>query len=337
MEMDKISIIVPAYNIEHYIENTVKSICDQTYRNLEIILVDDGSMDRTPEILDRLAEKDDRIRVIHKENGGATSARLCGVKVATGEWIGFVDGDDYIEPEMYEMLIGNAKKYGADISHCGYQMIFPSRVDYYYNTGCLAEQDNLTGLKDLLEGSFIEPGLWNKLFRKTLFYNLMHDNVMDNKIKNYEDLLMNYYLFQSARKTVYYDICPYHYVLRPNSAATSGMNEHKLRDPIRVMSKICEETVECPELNHLAEKRLTGQMIDAAVMPLGQQPDVISSFRREMCVELRKRLPYVLKSSYMGIKLKSKAVWVSIWPASYRFVHTIYAKAIGLDRKYRVE
>ena len=75
METDKISIVVPAYNIEHYIESTVKSICDQTYRNLEIILVDDGSMDHTPEILDRLAEKDNRIFVIHKRNGGVTSAR----------------------------------------------------------------------------------------------------------------------------------------------------------------------------------------------------------------------------------------------------------------------
>ena len=337
METDKISIVVPAYNIEHYIESTVKSICDQTYRNLEIILVDDGSMDHTPEILDRLAEKDNRIFVIHKRNGGVTSARLCGVEVATGEWIGFVDGDDFIEPEMYEILIENAKKYGADISHCGYQMVFPNRVDYYYNTGRLAEQDNLTGLKDLLEGSFIEPGLWNKLFHRTLFHSLLHDDVIDCTIKNYEDLLMNYYLFQFAKKSVYYDICPYHYVLRPNSAATSVVNEHKLRDPIRVMSRICKETVERPELNYLTEKRLTGQMIDAAVMPLGQQPDLISPFRREMRGELRKRLPYILGCSNMGFKLKSKALWASIWPASYCFAHTVYAKARGLDRKYSVE
>ena len=110
-----ISVIIPIYNVSQYLSQCIDSVLAQSYRDLEIILVDDGSMDRTPEILDRLAEKDDRIRVIHKENGGATSARLCGVKVATGEWIGFVDGDDYIEPEMYEMLIGNAKKYGADI------------------------------------------------------------------------------------------------------------------------------------------------------------------------------------------------------------------------------
>lgn len=337
METDKISIIVPVYNIEHYIENTVKSICKQTYRDLEIILVDDGSTDHTSEILDRIAEKDRRIYVIHKENGGVTSARLCGVGAATGEWIGFVDGDDYIEPEMYEILIGNAKQYGADISHCGYRMVFPSRVDYYYNTGRLVEQDNLTGLKDLLEGSFVEPGLWNKLFRKTLFHSLLHDDVMDYTIKNYEDLLMNYYLFRFAKKSVYYDICPYHYVLRPNSAATSGMNEHKLRDPIHVMNRISLETAQCPDLNCLVERRLIRQMIEAAVMPEKQQPDGIVSLQVEARNELRKRLPDVLKSPSFGVKLKCMALWASILPSSYALIHTAYEKARGFDRKYKVK
>ena len=184
MNENKISVIVPVYNIENYIEKTVESIRNQTYKNLEIILVDDGSSDNSGRILDEIAAKDSRIQVIHQENGGVTSARIAGIKIATGDWIGFVDGDDFIEPDMYQRLLENALKYSAQISHCGYQMVFPSRVVYYYNTGRLVQQDKLTGLYDLLDGSFIEPGLCNKLFHKTLFHSLLHEGLIDLSIKN---------------------------------------------------------------------------------------------------------------------------------------------------------
>lgn len=131
-----------------------------------------------------------------------------------------MDGDDLIAPEMYQRLIKNALEYDADISHCGYQMVFPNgRVDYYYNTGRLVEQTHAESLRDLLEGAFVEPSLWNKLFRKTLFVELQAK--MDLSIKINEDVLMNYYLFKAAQRAVYEDFCPYHYVLRKGSAATS--------------------------------------------------------------------------------------------------------------------
>ena len=172
MDENKISVIVPVYNIENYIEKTVESIRNQTYKNLEIILVDDGSSDNSGRILDEIAAKDSRIKVIHQENGGVTSARISGIKMATGEWIGFVDGDDFIEPDMYDVLLKNAIKHQADISHCGYQMVFQNRTDYYYNKGRIILQDKETGLKDLIEGKYVEPCLCNKLFRKSLFQNL---------------------------------------------------------------------------------------------------------------------------------------------------------------------
>ena len=158
MDMDcKISVIVPTYNIENEITRCVESILRQTYQNLEIILVNDGSTDGTLNVLQELSQRDPRIRVINKSNEGVTRARLDGVKAATGDWIGFVDGDDYVEPMMFETLLENVYQYDADISHCGYQMVFPSRVDYYYNTGRVVQQDHITGLKDLLIGAFIEP------------------------------------------------------------------------------------------------------------------------------------------------------------------------------------
>lgn len=190
---EKISIIIPVYNLEKYIKRTAESVLKQTYTNIEVIIVDDGSSDESWKIIQKIADKDNRVIPIHQENGGVTSARLKGVRRSTGEWIGFVDGDDEIESDMYEILLNNAKKYNADISHCGYQMIFEDgRVNYFHNTGCLVQQDRTTGLKDLLDGSLVEPGLCNKLFHKNLFHSLLHSTVMNEDIKINEDLLMNY-------------------------------------------------------------------------------------------------------------------------------------------------
>lgn len=332
---EKISIIVPAYNIENYIENTVKSICQQTYKNLEIMLVNDGSTDNTPKIIDELAKTDARIRVWHQQNGGVTKARLAGVEIATGEWIGFVDGDDYIEPDMFQHLIDNAHRYQADISHCGYQMVFPSRVDYYYNTGRLEEQDKITGIRDLLSGSFIEPGLCNKLFHKTLFHNLLHDGKMDTSIKINEDLLMNFYLFMEADRSIYEDFCPYYYMVRSGSAATSKVNESKLRDPLLVQRTIKRELPKNSDLLRIVDNRIAGQLISLSTIHLGEHKKLILPYRRRARKELRQMLPSILRGKFSR-KIKILSIWTSIWPASYSVVHDMYAHIKGTDRKYEV-
>ena len=331
----KISIIVPAYNIKDYIRNAVDSICKQTYKNIEIILVNDGSTDETPAILGEIARTDERIKIIHKENGGVTSARLRGVQEATGDWIGFVDGDDFIEADMYECLLKNAIKYDADISHCGYQMVFPSRTDLYYGTGRFVEQDQKTGQKDLLEGSFIEPGLWNKLFHITLFHNLLQDQKMDLSIKNNEDLLMNFYLFQKAKKSVYIDECYYHYLLRKNSASTAELNDNKLKDPLKVLKALEKETENELDLQIIVQRRIVAQLIRGASLSLGEQRKLIEPYREEMRKELKERLPKILRQDY-SVKQKIMAIWVCIWPASYGWVHKVYEKFAGLDKKYEV-
>ena len=230
-----ISIIVPVYNISKDLPNCLNSILAQTYPNIEVVAVDDGSIDSSGAILDHYAEKHSNIRVIHKENGGVTSARLRGIQEATGEWIAFVDGDDEVEPDMYERLLSNAKMYDAQISHCGYQLCLPDgRVNYFYNTGILVKQDQKTALRELLSGSIIEPGLCNKLFHKSLFHSLLHGKAFDTSIKINEDLLMNFYLFSAADTSVFEDWCPYHYMAREGSATRAKRNPHKIYDPIRV-------------------------------------------------------------------------------------------------------
>ena len=330
-----ISVIVPVYNIAPYLPRSVSSILAQTYGELEVIAVDDGSSDDSLAVLHKLAAQDARIRVIHQENKGVTQARLTGVAAAKGEWIGFVDGDDEIEPDMYERLLRNAEEYHADISHCGYQMVFPDRVDYYYNTGRLIRQDRRSALQALIEGSFIEPGLWNKLFHKTLFHSLLHSDAVDCSIKNMEDLLVNFYLFREAGSAVYEDLCPYHYMIRNGSAATSGVNEHKLRDPLSVLKTIKRETAGDELLQRTVNGRIAACLIGLATMPLGNQRELIQPYRDSARRELRELVPELMRGGYSG-RTRLLSAWAALWPWSYAAVHRVYARLKGTDRKYEV-
>lgn len=331
---DLISVIVPAYNIRAYLPRCLDSLLAQTYENLEIIAVNDGSTDGTADVLDVYAQKDPRVRAVHKENGGVTSARLRGVAEATGAWIGFADGDDYCELEMYARLLENAAAYDADISHCGYRMVFPSRVDWYYNTGETTVQEGMQGLYDLLEGSFVEPALWNKLYRRELFVGL--DDWMDKSIRINEDLLMNYYLFRQAKQAVHEDFCPYHYILRRGSAAVSRLNEHKLKDPVRVLEIILQQETDS-RAREILERRLVYQLIGTATMSLKEQAELIALWRKICRKKLRTMMPKVLGQKHFAAKLKIMAFWAAVWPWSYGFVHRVYAKITGLDKKYSVE
>lgn len=334
---EKISIIIPAYNIEDYLRNTLESVLKQTHTNIEVIVVNDGSQDRTGAVIDEYAKMDNRVKVIHKKNGGVTSARLEGLKVATGDWIGFVDGDDYIESDMYERLLQNAKDYDADISHCGYQMVFPNRVDYYYNTGVLVEQDNKTGLRDLLEGAFVEPGLCNKLYHKSIFHNLIQNEKMPLDIKINEDLLMNYWLFKESKAAIYEDFCPYHYALRSGSAATSKVNRNKLSDPIRVMKILLDDVKNDKELEMIVWKRLLRLYVNIATMPHGNSEGIIQQQKIDTYKELTALRGFVLHQKDFDVKLKLRVLWVSICPKSYECVRKIYSRISGHDKKYRID
>ena len=172
---DLISVIVPIYRVEKYLEKCIRSIRNQTYKNLEIILVDDGSDDRCPQICDWHAGIDERIRVIHKENGGLDSARKAGILTATGRYVGYVDGDDWIEPQMYEKLLENAYAYDVAVVESG---VIDSWAEeerkriHYLQEGCYKGRDFMEKVetKLLYAGVFFEHGiapyLWTKLFLK---------------------------------------------------------------------------------------------------------------------------------------------------------------------------
>lgn len=234
---DKISVIVPAYNSEKYIIRTINSICNQTYKNLEIIIVDDGSVDNTYKICKELAEKDNRIRVFTKNNEGVTKARDVALKNATGDYITFVDSDDTIEPDMYDRLYNNLIKYNADISHCGYKTISSDgQIKYYYDTKEIKLQNRNDGIIDLIVGEKIEPTLCTKLFSVKLFKSIDYDI----SLRINEDYILNLCLFEKANVSVFEDIAYYNYYQNDNSGSSKNTKEYFYRDIIKA-ADITEE------------------------------------------------------------------------------------------------
>ncbi len=335
MDKTKISVIVPCYNIEAYIEKTVQSILAQTYTNLEVILVDDGSTDGTSAIIDRLEQENACIRAFHKENGGVSSARLCGIEHASGDWIAFADGDDLLKPEMYAVLINNAIQYGVDISHCGYEMIFPDHVDQYYGTGKLIQQNNSEGLRDLLTGEFIEPSLANKLYKKELVLNAYEECIAARDIHNMEDLLWNYYFFKGALKSVFVDECFYQYILRKGSAATSQISRRKVLDPLKVFRRIEKDPCCRGPLKDIIKNRETAKLISLATMKTGSGPKWVDYYAGKARRVVKRNLFNYWRGDY-SMRLKMMALLVSVSPELYTNVHEVYAKLRGTDRKYEI-
>ena len=212
-----ISIIIPVYKVEPYIHKCLDSVCAQTYQNLDIILVDDGSPDTCGSICDEYAARDSRIRVIHKENGGLSSARNAGMAIARGDFIGFVDSDDWIEPDMFELLYRNMAAENAAISVCGHYQHENEKF-----SACGDSSYAVLSPREAIESVYCRNGfaivVWNKLFRKELFCNLCFP---EGRI--YEDAFIIFQLLDAAQKIVI-DMKPkYHYLCRPGSIMTSPL------------------------------------------------------------------------------------------------------------------
>lgn len=186
--MSKISVIVSVYNVEKFIKRCLDSIINQTMNDLEIILVNDGSTDNSGKICDEYAQLDNRITVIHKENGGVSSARNTGLDVATGEWIAFVDSDDYIEKDMYEVLYKTAIEKNVDICACFFKYLTVDNKILFNPTQEQLDMNGKYNSKEFLELIYKDEYMngicvatWNKIYKKNIFDNLRF------KTKIYED------------------------------------------------------------------------------------------------------------------------------------------------------
>lgn len=323
MTQQLISVIIPVYNLEEYIVRTLNSVFSQTYSNIEVVAVDDGSTDKSPSLLDDYAEKESRLKVIHKQNEGVSKARMAGVAAAAGDYIGFVDGDDLIDPDMYERLLNNAVKYKADISHCGYRLIRPDgSVVFFYNTGEIILQNNEQGIFDLLSGSKIEPGLCNKLFRATLFHSLLHSPSINLSFKENEDLLMNYCLFKMSSKSVYEDFCPYCYIIRVGSSSHGKTKEHMLTDPIKIGEILLKDTENNINLYRQSSRYYVTKLIKAITFNYNNT-EIDASLKNESRRKLKGFLKKYFKTEEKQLK-KYLALLACFFPRIYNFLHKLY-------------
>lgn len=211
MDQPLVSVIVPVYGVEDYLEKCIESMRSQTYRNLQIILIDDGSPDNCGAICDEYAKTDSRISVIHKPNGGVASARNAGLRAAMGEYIGWVDPDDWIQPDMFEYLLSNAVRYGADITVCGRIEQYVSRQVYkgWAETELINCEE---ALKRLLENREMGNYLWDKLFKRGLF-----EGVAFPEGRTFEDVAVMHRLFVKAERVLCLPEYKYNYTQRENS------------------------------------------------------------------------------------------------------------------------
>lgn len=219
-----ISIIVPIYKVEKFIKQCVDSIINQTYKDLEIILVDDGSPDKCPEICDEYAQKDSRIKVVHKKNGGLISARKAGVKASTGEYVCFVDGDDWIESDMYEHIANAIKKYNSDSVITQFYFSYPNKEDKsdyqltkeYYIKDEIEKDIYPTMLFANLYYKFgIYPCCWTKVFKRELLEKHLPDT--DDRIRIGEDIAFTYPCLMECQSIAFIDKALYHYRMNPES------------------------------------------------------------------------------------------------------------------------
>lgn len=232
IKMCKLSIIVPVYNGEKYIKKTIDSILDQTFENFELILINDGSTDRTREILEECKERDKRLRVIHQENSGPGAARNVGIREARGEYIGFVDGDDCIDKKMYEKLLDVAVDNKIEMAMCGYTEIsaqdevivrsnLPARETLLQKN---IEEDIIsTFIKNINFGYF---ALWNKIYYKKFI--LDNDLFIEEDRKQGEDWWFNIRAFCQLQSFVYIDEPLYYYIRQNSESLMSAYNESNI-------------------------------------------------------------------------------------------------------------
>ena len=218
---DLISVIVPVYKVEQYLDECVASIVAQTYPNLEIILVDDGSPDRCPEICDVWAQKDKRIKVIHKFNGGLSDARNAGLELASGEYIAFVDSDDWISPDMYVTMHKAMREANADICSCGIVEAYP---EYQQSRNLPELVGDSEEILQLLYADTLYPVMaWNKLYHSEHWKNLRFPTG-----KICEDAFTTYQLVDKAEKIVQINTPLYFYRIRENSIMTSAFSRKRM-------------------------------------------------------------------------------------------------------------
>lgn len=309
MEKALISVVVPVYKVEKYLKRCVESIVKQTYDNLEIILVDDGSPDGCPEICDQYAEKDARIHVYHKSNGGLSDARNVGIEKATGKYITFVDSDDYVSCDYVEYLYNLLRKSDADISIVCNKKIwsYDEKLDDVEHQETIFS--NTEAMEALFYQKFIENSAWAKLYKKELF-----DVIRYPKGRLYEDLGTTYKLFFNASKIIWSNEQKYYYFQRESSIMSKAFTEKNM-DRIAMSEEILDFVRDnCCEIEKAAVSRFFISNIQVLrELPLENQK--YQNCCKEICENIKKyRKEVVLDSKAKTItRLIALSSFMPFW------------------------
>lgn len=249
--MERISVIIPIYKVEAYLDKCVQSIVDQTYSNLEIILVDDGSPDRCGQMCEYWAKKDSRIKVVHKENGGLSDARNAGLAIATGSLISFIDSDDWIEPDFLQTLYDALTSQNAQIAECAiFYVDEEGSILRTRSTGGDALIDSKEALRRLILEEGVFQTVWNKLYRREVI-----EGILFEKGKYNEDDFWTYQVFDRIEKLALVDKPMLNYLQRGGSIMGVGYNPRRL-DGLEARLRRMEYLQKYEDLGALAAQQL---------------------------------------------------------------------------------
>lgn len=305
-----ISVIVPVYNVEDYLGKCISSILNQTLKNIEVILVNDGSKDKSGYICEEYKKKDDRIVVIHKENGGLSSARNAGLEIATGELVGFVDSDDWIEPDYFEILYDGIEKLNADIS-----VMHLSNIMSYEKIEFLSNKKKgwtLLNRHDALErffsDDFIGYSACNKLYRKSLFEGIRYPEgvLMEDKATTYK-------LIHKANSIIVNSSKKYHYYLRTDGIMQSEFHKKKF-DLLQVhLEQIEFVDRNYPEFYGLIRSRYAYEALRLLLMMI--KSNYSDKFDMERCLKIiRDNVVHVMKDKRIVFPRKAYILLFYLFP-----------------------
>ena len=283
-----ISVIVPIYNVEKYLDKCVDSIVKQSYENLEIILVDDGSPDKCPKKCKEWIKKDRRIKVIHKKNGGLSDARNAGLDKAKGEYITFIDSDDYVEPNYVEFLYRNIVKEKADIS-MGKQYVRYPKKTYNTGTGNRYVLNAHDCLDKLLYSEDFDVSAWGKLYKRELF-----NDARFIKGRLFEDTALCYKLIDKSKKIVLDSQPIYYYIMRNNSITNKKFNDSKMDMIISTEEMTDYISKRYPDLKNGCDRRMMFAHL-STLSQLARSKDKNKKYEKELMNYIKKNRKKILK------------------------------------------
>lgn len=300
-----VSVIVPVYKVEAFLQKCLQSIDNQSYKNLEIILVDDGSPDQCGRICDEFAARKKNVIVVHQDNQGLSASRNIGVSVSKGEYIVFVDSDDFISDNHIEYLLNLILKYNADISVGKYIPVYNPSVKPIKQTS-ESKEILLTREESMREACYgIKFGMsaWSKMYKRNLVEKYPYPVG-----KLYEELATTYKILSESERVVFGTMCIYYYVQRPDSIMHKEIGERELYGLVAAKDLLNFMIDNYPSVVHAAKVRLLikVQQYMPALFATNQNKSTFSFLRNEMCPYFKE----VIKDRYIGINLRVKLITI---------------------------